>query len=211
MLFQTRQAHVFKAALENDRWPAHERGVIETHEEDGLEVPVGELRGLDGDVERHRPRHARRRAHAVHVGVAQRLEFIGLLDLAVHHPELRAHVPHVARSPREQPAEDRALLRHQHRRKGEAAYEHHVFRAVTQQHLESEVIHGEAELPAGSTRFARRRVRRTTGAPGRLNRRERERRDAEAEPASARAAPDQGECHCAASCCFFWSRATNSY
>ena len=76
------------------------------------------------------------------VGVAQRLEFIGLLDLAVHHPELRAHVPHVARSSREQPAEDRALLRHQHRREGEATDQHDVFRAVAEQHLEGEVIQG---------------------------------------------------------------------
>ena len=136
------QAEIFELAREHDGRASDERRPVQADEHDGLEVAVVQLGLLHGDEERHGPFHAGHGTHAAHVGVAHGLHLIDLLDLRVHDPNGGVHVAQMTGGPEQEAEEDRALLRHQQRRKGQPADEHEILGAVADEHFEREMIHG---------------------------------------------------------------------
>ena len=82
-------AQVLEAPLDHRRRPADQGRVVEPEQVDRLEPPVGQPRLEQSLVEGHRPINPLHATHRVELRVLHRLDVVDVLDLPVHHPDLR--------------------------------------------------------------------------------------------------------------------------
>ena len=124
----------------------------------GLESAVLQARLEQALVQRHGPLHALDAAHAVQLGVLQRLDVVDELHLGVHDPDVRqAEVGDEAVGAGHQADEDGRLLGDEQGGEGQPHDDAQVLAAVADQHFQGDVIHGSIPLalPASSLKPAR--------------------------------------------------------
>ena len=112
---------------------AYQRGVVQAHQYDDTKGAVRPLGPRLAFEQRHGPFHTGDAAHAVDIVIRERLHFIEVLGVRIHHPDTGvANVLDLAPGPIHDAREDRALVRHQKRREGDGEDQAQVLGAISE-------------------------------------------------------------------------------
>ena len=138
---------VEQVAQDHVRRCADKRRIIQAQQNRLLEVAVGQARTREAFVKANGPRNALDAANAVQIVFRERLDVVGKLNVAIHHPDARAlDVANLSARLQHQPAKDRRLLRDQQRRERDTQDDAQVFAAIAGQHFERDPTHRTAPL-----------------------------------------------------------------
>src|SRR5262249_40476849 len=97
----------------------HKTRIVDTHENDGAESPIGTFRAASTLVERDRPLHSGHAPNSIQVIIAQRVDLVAIKGLRIHYPDIGLHnVLDLTRRPRHDADENRYLIRQKKRGEG---------------------------------------------------------------------------------------------
>ena len=96
---------------------------------------------FDADIERDCPLDAGYPANPCYLDFAQWDHLIHLFYLCVEDPDLGSNVTDRGRGPEHETTENRSLLGHQERAKGQPHDQHHVLRPIPEEHQEGDTEH----------------------------------------------------------------------